>query len=92
MLRLVASLDVLAGIAPTGEAAALVADGRGHVKPALGYRLVAGGETYAGPVRFAHAGAAKVTVRRAHGDELVLPAGALDGAAPPVLILVGESR
>src|SRR5262249_7995661 len=47
MMRLVASLDVLAGIAPTGEAAGLVADGRGHVKPALGYRLVAGGETYA---------------------------------------------
>jgi len=92
VVRIAASLDALAGVSPTTERAGLVADGRGHVRPALGYHLVAGGETYSGPVRFARAGEAKVRVSRAHGDELVLPAGALDKAAPPVLILVGESR
>jgi len=92
VIRMAASLDALAGVPPTTERAALVADGRGHVRPALGYRIVAGDETYSGPVRFARAGEPKVKVSRAHGDEVVLPAGALEKAAPPVLILVGESR
>jgi len=90
VVRLGTSLDALVGLTPTTESPRLVVDGKGHVKPALGYRLVAGDESYVGPLRFGRGGRSRTSVTRVKGDEVVLPAGALEHVASPVLILVGE--
>jgi hypothetical protein len=95
VLRLSASLDALAGLSPNPGAPGVVVDGRKHaVAPAVGYHIVAGKESYSGPLRFARSasGHPAGSVTRVKGDEIIVSSGALDRMAPPVVILIGDAK
>lgn len=99
VLRLSASMDALAGLSPNPGAPGVVLDGRKHaVVAAIGYHIVAGKDSYAGPIRFARSAGAVASgrtagsVARVKGDEIVVSSGALDRLVPPVVILIGEAK